>query len=208
MNKFLFVDTLTTGMNPERCAIYRLGALYVEDGVEKKALDIKVRPYNNARISQQSLWIGGETRSTLIHYPSEDSAFGDLLSFLNAVVDVRNSRDKIYIGGYNCSAFDIPFLREWFIRMDNQQFRNYFNVQSLDMMNIAAMALISKRESLPDFQMQSVASYLGIHTIEEEKYDCLQNARTALKIYRKLQTAFGLGICQDESETEDVTRNY
>ena len=42
MNKILFVDTLTTGMNTERCAIYRIGGIYTEDGVEKKRFDFKV----------------------------------------------------------------------------------------------------------------------------------------------------------------------
>ena len=208
MEKILFIDTLTTGMNTERCAIYRIGGIYTEDGVEKKAFDLKVRPFDNARINDASIWLGGETRSSLIDFPEESRAFGKFIEFLDSCVNVQDADDKLYIGGYNCSCFDIPFINEWFRRNRNEQFRNYFHVQCFDIMNISLMILADKRTEMESYTQDCVADKLEIEQKDGDGYYCIENARTSLRIWRKLNDAFGIERPEDENETGTTIKNY
>lgn len=208
MKKILFVDCLTTGMNTERCAIYNLSGIYTEDGVEVKRIDLHIRPFPGARINDQSLWIGGVNRATVAAYPEQEKGFQTLIEFLDQCVDVRNSHDKIYIAGFNSAAFDMPFLWELFRRNGNERFRNYFHMQVLDVMSVAAFGLLDKRRAMPDFKLESVARELGIEPDTQTVGNGLQNARTSLEIFWKLQQNFGLWEFSDFSEAEQTVKNY
>lgn len=208
MKKIIFLDTVTTGTHPERCGIYRLGGIYTEDGIERKRFEFRMRPFPNARINDESLYITGETRASLTCYSAEKDVFGQFIKFLDGIIDVRNARNKAYIAGFNVSSMDIPFLKEWFRKNGNEHFRDYFYVQNLDMMNIAAFALVEVRDSMPNFHLETVARFLEIRTRNLAQYDCIKNAKVSLDIYRKLQTQFGLSMCQDTTETKDTCKNY
>lgn len=208
MNKVLFIDTLTTGMNPERCSIYRLGGIYTEDDEEKARFEIRMRPFPNARINEQSIWISGESRSSLLVYPKEEDAFAFFINWLDSIVNVKNPNDKVYLAGYNCSGLDMPFLREWFRRNGNERFRDYFHVQVIDVMSIAAFALMASRSRMPDFHIETTARFLEVVPKETAVYDCLSKAKTSLDIYRKLEKRFGLAECLNTDEIADVVTNY
>ena len=208
MNKIIFIDTLTTGMNPERCSIYRIGGIYTEDGVEKKRFEFRMRPYINARISEQSLWISGENRSSLLVYPDEKDAFKSFINFLNSIVNLKNPKDKVYLAGFNAASFDVPFLREWFRRNGNERFRDYFYVQIIDTMCLATVTLINTRHNMPDFHLETAARFMEVKTAVSNSYDCITNAKTSLEIYRKFEKRCGLGECLDTTISDDITKNF
>jgi len=208
MYKILFIDSVTTGMNPERCAIYRLGGIFTEDGVEKKRFELRMRPYQNARISEQSLWICNETRSSLLYYPSQEDAFKDFIALLNEHVNIHNPKDKLFLGGFNTDRFEYPFLTEWFRRNGNERFRDYFYVQTFDMMGIANFALLHNRRDLPDFYLETIAGEIGVHPVSSQRYDCIANSKTSLDIFRTLSRRWGLDDVRNEDETEETFRNY
>lgn len=189
-NKILFIDTVTTGMNPERCGIYRIGGIFTEDLVEKLRFELRMRPFRNARISDTSLWICGESRASLLAYTDENRAFTDFVAHLDERVNLRNPYDKLYIAGFNAASFDVPFLREWFHRNGNNRFRDYFHVQTLDLMSLAAFALIDERPTMPDFHLETAARFLGVTVSHTDKYDCVGNARTCLDMYCELRNRF------------------
>lgn len=206
MKKILFVDTLATGMNPERCSIYRIGGIYTEDGVEKRRFDFRMQPFHGARMSDQSLWIGGEDRATLARYPANDKAFESFVKMLDSFVELKNPYDKMYIAGFNSSAFDVPFIREWFRRNANERFRDYFHVQTLDLMTIASFIMLDDRKMMPDFKLDTVSEFLG-QPVTGDSYDCVNNAFKVLNIYRSFRTRLGLQEFDDRSESKEIIKN-
>lgn len=207
MNKILFVDTLTTGMNIERCSIYRIGGIYTEDGMEKKRFEFNIKPFPGSRISDQSLWIGGVDRAILASYPSQESSFEKFTEMLDGFVDVRNPRDKMYLAGFNSAAFDAPFIWEWFKRNQNDHIRDYFHVQIIDMMSIAAFCLMNERWQMQDFKLESVARQMRINTGNEDTFNCLANAKTCLSIYKKIKERFGIEEFPDSEESHELITN-
>lgn len=207
MNKILFIDTLTTGMNTERCAIYKIGGIYTEDGVEKKRFEFRMRPFPGARISDQSLWIGGVDRSVLASYPESASAFAEFVDMLDGFVEMRNSKDKMYIAGFNASAFDVPFLWEWFRKNGNDHNRDYFHMQVIDIMTISAFFLMDQRRRMQDFKLESVARFMDVYSGEGDTCDCIQNAKTCLDLYRKYMEQHGLGEFTETGECDEIITN-
>lgn len=188
MNKILFLDTLTTGLNHDRCAIYSLGAILCEQQEgqlrERVRLDLSVRPFDGARINENSLAAGGVTRSRLLYYPTQEEAFDTFMKVLGENISLNNSRDKIYLAGFNASSFDVPFLMNWFKMNQNTRWRDCFYVQTLDIMCLAAFALMEERGQMTDFRLETAASQLGV---ELQSTDCLSRAEICQEMYVALQ---------------------
>ena len=204
MNKILFIDTVTTGVNTEHCAIYKMGGIYVEGTAEKKRFDFHIHPFPYARISDNSLWVSGETRTSISKYPEEDEAFNDFVAFLDSVVSLKSPTDKLYLAGYNASAFDAVFLRELFKRQGSTQFRNYFHVQVIDLMSLAAFVLMDRRSGMPDFCLENAAKYLGVEPTINKQYSCIDNAETCLKMYNMLRVEFCPAVKPIEFGNPDI----
>lgn len=207
-NKIIFIDTMTTGMNPERCGIYRLGGIITSGGRETERFEMRIQPFATARISEQSLWICGETRRSLVTYPQEGEALEFLTGLLSRHIDIRNPRDKAYLAGFNASAMDTPFLREFFRRNGNMRFRDYFHVQTIDLMTLTAFALMNERTGMPDFHLETAANKIGVECPGTPGYDCVSNAKICLDMYRALERRFGTGSAEDTTALTEVTRNY
>ena len=208
MNKIIFLDTVTTGMNHEKCAIYRIGGIVAENGEERTRFEFRVRPFPYARIADSSLYICGESRATLNEYPDQKVAFDAFIDMLSKHVNIKNPYEKLYIGGYNVAAFDIPFLREWFRRNGNNRFRDYFHAQPIDIMSIAAFALLNERRGMPDFHLETVAKHFNIRTMSQDVYNCVSNAKICLDLFRKLQYNFGLAETENTEAAEEYIKNF
>lgn len=211
MNKILFIDTLATGLSSERCALYRAGGVFCEeqDGIisEKRRFELCMRPFEGARINDNSLWLSGTTRSRLIYYPEQEKAFADFAALVGERVNVANPHDKIYLAGYNSAATDMPFLMRWYERCGDRRFRDCFHVQALDIMGVAALTLMDRRRAMDSFQMDAAAAELGVTARRGESYSCLDNALTCLDMYVALKRRLGLGDIRRGEPLQEVFIN-
>ncbi len=211
MKKILFLDTLATGLNPERCAIYNVGGILCEETLETmteiRRFDLRLRPWEGARVTDNSLWVGGVRRSDLVQYPPQDTVFAAFFKLLESAVAIDNPRDKIYLSGFNASAFDAPFIRNWFFRNDCSRFRDCFFVQTVDLMTLSAFALMNERENMPDFHLETAARFLGVSPTKGERYSCLDNAETCLKIYMALKERLLTSPPNEWIRTEEILKN-
>ena len=208
MNKILFIDSVTTGMSPERCAIYRSGGIFAVDGVEVKRFEIRMRHFPGADIAGRSLDICEESRATLARYPSQEKGFRDFIALLDEQVDRSNPRDKMYISGFNSSRFEYAFIMEWFHRCDNRHFRDYFYVQTYDLMTLTCLYAMEKRPFLPDFKLETAARILGVSCPVEDRYDCISNARTCMDMFRVLALRWGVAELPSSPVTDNVFKNF
>lgn len=206
MCKILFIDTFTTGLDTNRCAIYRFGGVMCNTNAttmkENVRFEFNIRPWSGARIIDNSLWLGGVSKSDLIRFSPQEEVFKAFIGMLDENIEVKNPKDKAFIAGFNASAFDVPFLKNWFKMNGKENFRDYFYVQTIDLMSIAAFALVNERSSMSDFYLESTARALDIETEKNEKKSCLENALLCMKIYRKLTERLGCGEIQTVEETE------
>lgn len=193
MKKILFVDILTTGTDCMRSAIYKLAAIYCEqeDSGEVKEIErfnISIRPHERAMIADTALWTGGTTRTEMLSFKPEREALEDFMAFLDRHTNRLDRNDKIYLAGYNSSAFELPFIDALFNRCGYRKMRHYFHLQTLDLMCIAAFCLMDRRKEMKDFHLSSVAQILGAKTTPSEKYSCMSECETDIEVYKALYT--------------------
>lgn len=191
MNKILFVDTLTTGINSERCGIYRIAGIICEEDKgtirQKSGFDFLMRPFPQARITDESLAIGGMTRSRLIYLPDEKDVFKSFMSKIGEVIDIRHPKDKLYLVGLHSSTFDMPFIRAWFNRCGNEGFKNCFYVQTIDLSNLAAFVLMEERMNMANFYIDNMARTLNVTLHKDEKQSNIATIKTSIEIYAEIK---------------------
>ena len=208
MYKVLFIDAVTTGMNPYRCCLHRLSGIFTVNGKEVKRFEIRMRAYESSDIYENSLAMCNETRSSINRYPDQGKAFADFLALLDEQVDLHNPKDKVFLGGFNTDRFEYIFLREWFKRNGNERFRDYFHVQTFDMMCLANFAILGHRSALPDFYLETAAREIGLRTSWDKNYDGLNCAKMSLDMFRVLAQRWGIDELRDFEESQDIFRNF
>lgn len=212
MDKILFIDTLTTGMNQQRCGIYSIGGIFcintTEEIKEKFRFDFKIRPAEDMRINDNSLWIGGVNRTKLLSFEDEKTVLKRLTDLLDQEMNLKNPFDKIYLSGYNTSAFDAPFLRYFFERNQNMNFRDYFYAQTIDIMTLSTIELLGERMNMSDFHLESVARKLGIMPESTDKYSCVENARLCMQMFAMFKGRLGYGKNKLSEPSSTMYLNY
>ena len=212
MNKILFLETQATGIDSSRCAIYKMAGIFCEETItglkETKRFDYYVCPFERARVEDKALWLGGVTRSELSMYQSEAEVFKSFIDLLDEIVNVRDPKDKIYICSFSASSYDVPFLKNFFLRNGSQRFRDYFYIQTLDLMCLAAFALIYEREGMPDFHLETTAKFLDVAPQHTRSYDTMVNAETCLEIFKSLKLRLKQGENLYHEKTTDVIKNH
>ena len=70
MAKLIFIDTETTGLNPEKHSIVQCAGIIVIDGEEKFRFNLPICPRQGTRADPEALKIIGKTPDELRAYPS------------------------------------------------------------------------------------------------------------------------------------------
>lgn len=158
---FLYADVETTGLNPNESSIFQIAGRFSKRG---KSLDFnyKFRPYRGEIITGQASKKTGYTSEDLDSFPDQSPFFDE---FIKNLEDFTNSKEeKIYLVGYNAS-FDMDFIRSWFLYNENPDFSKYFYFPCIDVMYLAAFALMGERKYIKNFQLSTVYNYLTDKTL-------------------------------------------
>lgn len=136
--KIAYINTETTGLNPERHGIVQLACLIVENHRIISEIDILIDPFSyreNCECNDEALEINGRTIEEIEHFPNADD---QLDKFLNFLVPYTRGNDTLQIAGYGVD-FDIGFIKAWF-KSSDLKFENYFNHETLDVLSLVRHA--------------------------------------------------------------------
>jgi DNA polymerase III subunit epsilon len=189
--KLVYIDTETTGTDPEHCAITQIAGCIVADW-ESEEFNFFMKPFEGALVTEEALVIQGKTKEEIMNYPSDKKVFVDFTSLLGKYVDRYEKSDKLFFIGYN-SRFDEDFVRTWFKRCGDNYFGSWFWNPSIDVMAIAARALMDKRVELPNFKLETVAKFL-LPNDTEINSPKFHDARFDILMTRKIMQIIGVGI--------------
>jgi DNA polymerase-3 subunit epsilon len=185
--KMLFIDTETTGLFENRHHIWELGCILDVDGKQKDKFHMKARPPKGAPIVTEALHACGKTVEEICNYKNTQVDLKEMFEeWLSQWVDKFDRDDKMFFIGYNAS-FDYNFCRALWKNHDDNYFGSFFWFPYLDVMTIAAWALIDKRGLLANFKMQTVAKAMGFEVKDDMYHGAMFDARMARRIYYKLE---------------------
>ena len=189
MSKLFFYDLETTGLDYKKNAIHQLSAIIVINGEVKESINIKIRPFEGAEISQEALDVGNVTLEQIMAYPPMEEAHAQLIRIMSKYVNRFDKTDKFFLVGYNNAHFDNDFFREMFIRCDDIYFGSWFWSNSIDTMTLATINLLDQRRKMINFKLSTVANELGIRLEESKLHDALYDVDLTMQVFYKTKNS-------------------
>lgn len=191
INKFIFIDTETTGTHPETNGMIQMAGsiIYQEQGTDiytpREVFDYKVKTFAADIIEDEALLVNGITREQIAQFPEPTVVYNNFIALLGKYCDKYNKTDKFFFVGYN-ARFDMDVIRAWFKKCGDGYFGSWFYFPPIDVMNLAIMKLIDERHKLLNFKLQTVADYLKINH-SGHYHDALADIEVTFNMFLKLR---------------------
>ena len=170
MGKILWLDTETTGLDPQENGIIQIATLIEIGGFVVEWLDLKLRPMNNDKINQDALDIHGYREEEIKKFPSPKNAINELEEAMARHVNKFDKADKFIMAGYFV-RFDMDFLRALFKKLGNNYFGSWFFSVSYDVQGLVAER-VARGFRAPDYKLSTVCKEFGI---EIEAHEALSD---------------------------------
>lgn len=189
MNKTVFYDMETTGIDPENAAVIQIGAILDVNGEEVDRIDIKLRPHEGANVDTKALAVTGLTIEELMEDPdriSPKEGYWRFMRFCEFTPGMRvYAENRIHRAGYNILAFDNKMLEALGARAGDNYTYAKFHWPGIDVASIACAALRQKRGRMKDFKLMSVARAFDIDT-DGQAHDALFDVRVTRDLYYEI----------------------
>lgn len=183
--KYFFLDTETTGINPNKNAMVQLSAIIEIDGVQKEQINYFIKPFKGAEISEEALTVIGKTKEEIFSWEEPSVIFNQFSELLNKYIDPYDKTDKFHLLAYN-AQFDQQFLRQFFFQNHSKFYASYFFFPPIDVMYLAAEHLKETRALMPNFKLETVAKFMNVLSEEENYHDALFDVTAMYQIYKKI----------------------
>lgn len=187
MNKTIWIDTETTGTDPNKHGLIQI-ALIVEIGNEiKEKASFNIRPFDSDEIEDEALQVNGITRDDLESYPLPDEIFREIMVLIGKYIDPYDRMDKFIVAGYN-TQFDLDFLRAFWAKMNHKYFGSYFYHKPIDV--DAIIVLINRvKGELPRYaKLVDALRRFGIEP-PADLHDAMTDIVYTRKLYGKAMMA-------------------
>ncbi len=193
MNKTIWVDVETTGLDSATDRIIELAALFGDGDDEGNTFHCYCRQQSDDPPEGFELItkITGITWDFLQENGIPDSQmFGDFINWLELKINRYDRNDKAIFAAYSV-GFDDGFLRELFVRNDDPFFGSWFSGR-MDIMSTVVMAERMGVLKLKNRKLVTVAKELNIPLVDA--HNALGDIRAARSVQIELeQIIIGLG---------------
>lgn len=180
----IFYDVETTGANPNKHSLHQVAGLIEVDEQVVGGFNIYSRPHPKSAIEPETLKVCKVTEGEIMAYPAMKDAKTQFCRTIAKHINKYDKSSKAYLVGFNNRGFDDKFLRMWFTLCDDPYFGSWFWPDSRDTMVLASEYLESRRPSMPDFQLHTVAQTLGLEVDGSKLHDASYDVLLTRQIYR------------------------
>ncbi len=160
--KRIFIDTETTGRDPERNAIVQLAAIVDIDSEIVDARSWTMKPHEGAEIEDAALEVTNMTRDQIAGFADQRGVFREFVRMLDDHIDKFSKTDKTSFVAYN-ARFDVDFVRAWFLRNNHSYFGSYFWTVPADPMQLMGWFVGNGSCCVPtNFKLNTIADIWGV----------------------------------------------
>lgn len=171
MNKILYFDVETTGLDAVKNDITQLAGILEIDGKEVERFNFDVKPFDMENVSKEALEVTGKTMNDLEGYTDPRIIYNKFTIMLSRYVDKYDRNDKIIPAGYNVN-FDIQFLRNFFLKNNDVYFGSFFNYRYVDPLAVLYWCRSLGYIELESYKLESVCKHFDI---EIDAHDALSD---------------------------------
>ena len=185
MNKIIFIDTETGGVNPEKAALIQLSGIIRIDKKDVEKFNFYIKPFENSEVNEKALEVQGRTLNELKtdKYIEEKEVYKQFIKLLDKYIDKYDRTDKFIIAGYNV-RFDVDILKAFFQRHGNNFLFSYLDSSMLD--PLYSIRLLQIAEILPVLENNKLETWCKYFGIELKAHDSLEDIEATKKLIGKL----------------------
>lgn len=185
MNKIIFIDTETGGVNPEKAALIQLSGIIRIDKKDVEKFNFYIKPFENSEVNEKALEVQGRTLEELKtdKYVEEKEVYKQFINLLDKYIDKYNRTDKFIVAGYNV-RFDVDILKAFFQRHGNNFLFSYLDSSMLD--PLYSIRLLQIAEVLPVLENNKLETWCKHFGIELKAHDSLEDIEATKKLIGKL----------------------
>jgi DNA polymerase III subunit epsilon len=185
MNKALFIDCETTGLDRNVHGLWQISFQLHVKGEEIERQTVEMQPCKGKLVSEEALQKNRMTVERLREMQPSHLAFDLFRRKLAAHVDKFDKRDKLWFVGYN-AQFDAGFVRQWFEDHGDQYFGSWFWYPIIDVAVMAGLVLSHDRHLLENFKLGTVCRFLGLEFDEESAHDAQYDVEKTRQAFQAL----------------------
>ena len=185
MNKIIFIDTETGGVNPEKAALIQLSGIIRIDKKDVEKFNFYIKPFENSEVTEKALEVQGRTLEELKtdKYVEEKEVYKQFINLLDKYIDKYDRTDKFIVAGYNV-RFDVDMLKAFFQRHGNNFLFSYLDSSMLD--PLYSIRLLQTAEILPVLENNKLETWCKHFGIELKAHDSLEDVEATKKLIGKL----------------------
>ena len=185
MNKIIFIDTETGGVNPEKAALIQLSGIIRIDKKDVEKFNFYIKPFENSEVTEKALEVQGRTLEELKtdKYVEEKEVYKQFINLLDKYIDKYDRTDKFIVAGYNV-RFDVDILKAFFQRHGNNFLFSYLDSSMLD--PLYSIRLLQIAEVLPVLENNKLETWCKYFGIELKAHDSLEDIEATKKLIGKL----------------------
>jgi len=185
MNKIIFIDTETGGVNPEKAALIQLSGIIRIDKKDVEKFNFYIKPFENSEVTEKALEVQGRTLEELKtdKYVEEKKVYKQFINLLDKYIDKYDRTDKFIVAGYNV-RFDVDILKAFFQRHGNNFLFSYLDSSMLD--PLYSIRLLQIAEILPVLENNKLETWCKHFGIELKAHDSLEDIEATKKLIGKL----------------------
>lgn len=185
MNKIIFIDTETGGVNPEKSALIQLSGIIRIDKKDVEKFNFYIKPFENSEVNEKALEIQGRTLDELKteKYIEEKEVYKQFINLLDKYIDKYDKTDKFIVAGYNV-RFDVDILKALFQRHGNNFLFSYLDSSMLD--PLYSIRLLQIAGILPVLENNKLETWCKHFGIELKAHDSLEDIVATKKLIGKL----------------------
>jgi len=184
--KTLYFDCETTGLNSVKNDIIQIAGIIEIDGKEVENFNIKIQPFSWENIEQRALDVNNITIKQLKEFQEPNIAYQELISLFSKYIDKFDREDKFIVCGYNV-RFDIDFLKEFFIKNNNDYLFSYLG-RIKDPMHIIDYLRTLNKVDVKSSKLIDVCDYFDIDIVNA--HDAMADIIATKRIMEKLDNLF------------------
>lgn len=193
MEKFLWADVETTGLDPKINAPHQIAGELIINGISVEEFNFEFVPRDGAVIEPQALEKTfpdksfEEAKDELMSRPmSSKQAYTEFNRMLCKHINKYEKADKAVFCAYNAN-FDAQMINQWYAGHGNKYFFGLCHGGAyMDPLILALFYEIKmgKKVFIPDRKLITVAKYLGVSL--EKAHDALYDIRATREVGQKL----------------------
>lgn len=181
--KMCYVDTETTGTDPDRHGIIQVAMIVEIGGKVEAEKEWLVRPHNDVEIDDRALEVNRRTRQEIqgSTFAPPDETFREIEEFLGQFVGKFNRADKLTPAGHNV-GFDCNMLKSFWKRCGSDYYGSWFNWDAVD--SLALLRYLKAFGLLPplkNLKLATVCEHFGIK-LGEDAHDALADIKATREL--------------------------